>query len=83
LSKPKPGNSNDNISYSGAPVSGRMLKLLLTDGESIFFSSERERERERQEKKGNEKKKTPFDAKRENEKKNSDLYEMKKKRNPS
>ena len=27
---------NEN-SYTGAPLSGRMLKLLLTDGEIVFF----------------------------------------------
>lgn len=40
----KTGNSkiNEN-SYTGAPLSGRMLKLLLTDGEIVFIK-ERERE---------------------------------------
>ena len=60
MSKPKPGNSNDNISYSGAPVSGRMLKLLLTDGESVFFFfGKRERERKAGEERER-KKKDPF-----------------------
>lgn len=31
---------NEN-SYIGAPLSGRMLKLLLTDGEIVFFKKER------------------------------------------
>ena len=48
-------NSNNDNSYSGAPVSGRMLKLLLTDGEFGLFS-DRERWRERQEKKENKQK---------------------------